>query len=211
MCVRIFTIGLLFIISEGTKVEIGGFTSYLRERVFFFAGPGSRVPHRFEALQRERTVVNTQHNAQRRRKKSIRIHTLKHRLIWIQDATAHKYWYKMGLSLWNIFKVRSSPCIWSCCKLISHLFWSFSSHTIIFTMLPPKSGLLCTNALLILNRPRFLAKYGLDDVQNMGPSPAEKPLKYQAVGLLTAVQYLKVPVIVLNIVTIVFEILLGGS
>mmetsp|Transcript_16681 Transcript_16681/g.24981 ORF Transcript_16681/g.24981 Transcript_16681/m.24981 type:complete len:84 (+) Transcript_16681:129-380(+) len=74
-----------------------------------------------------------------------------------------------------------------------------------------KSGLLCTNALLILNRPRFLAKYGLDDVQNMGSSPSQNPLKYQLVGLLTAVQYLKVPVIVLNIVTIIFEFLLGGS
>lgn len=74
-----------------------------------------------------------------------------------------------------------------------------------------KSGLLCTNALLILNRNRFLAKYGLDDVQNMGCSPSENPLKYQAVGLLSAVQYLKVPVIALNIITIVFEILLGGS
>jgi hypothetical protein len=48
-------------------------------------------------------------------------------------------------------------------------------------------------------------------MQKMGSSPLEKPLKYQAVGLLTAVQYLKVPVIALNVVTIIFEILLGGS
>jgi len=37
------------------------------------------------------------------------------------------------------------------------------------------------------------------------------PVKAQVVGLLHAVQYLKVPVIVANIVTIVFEILLGGT
>jgi len=64
---------------------------------------------------------------------------------------------------------------------------------------------------MILNRPRFLSKYGLDDVNNMGGSPSEHPLKNQAVGLLLAVQYLKVPVIVANCLTIFFEILLGGS
>lgn len=74
-----------------------------------------------------------------------------------------------------------------------------------------KAGLLCTNALMILNRPRFLAKYGLDDVNNMGCAPSEKPLKYQAVGLLSAVHYLKVPVIALNCITMIFELLLGGS
>ena len=74
-----------------------------------------------------------------------------------------------------------------------------------------QAGLLCTNALMILNRPRFLAKYGLDDVNNMGCAPSEKPLKYQAIGLLAAVQYLKVPVIALNCVTMIFELLLGGS
>ena len=59
MCVSIFTIGLLFIILEATKVEIGveigGFTSYLRERVVFFSrGPFGHgpwwCPHHFEAL-----------------------------------------------------------------------------------------------------------------------------------------------------------------
>lgn len=62
---------------------------------------------------------------------------------------------------------------------------------------------------MILNKPRFLAKYGLDDIHNL--RPMENPIKYQAVGILTAVQFLKVPVIALNVVTIVFEILLGGS
>mmetsp|Transcript_7686 Transcript_7686/g.7244 ORF Transcript_7686/g.7244 Transcript_7686/m.7244 type:complete len:84 (+) Transcript_7686:103-354(+) len=74
-----------------------------------------------------------------------------------------------------------------------------------------KSGLLCTNALMILHRRRFLTKYGLDDVNNMGCDPSEKPLKAQVIGLLQAVQYLKVPIIVLNCITILFELVFGGS
>jgi uncharacterized protein with PQ loop repeat len=64
---------------------------------------------------------------------------------------------------------------------------------------------------MILNRRRFLAKYGLDDVNNMNCDPSEKPLQVQAIGLLQAVQYLKVPVIVANAVTIIFELILGGT
>lgn len=64
---------------------------------------------------------------------------------------------------------------------------------------------------MILNRRRVLAKYGLDEVQNMGCDPSEKPLKVQAIGLLQAVQYLKVPVIVLNILAAFLEIMLGGG
>jgi uncharacterized protein with PQ loop repeat len=66
---------------------------------------------------------------------------------------------------------------------------------------------------MILNRRRFLSKYGLDNlnhVQHTGAAAAP-PLRSQIVGLLHAVQYLKVPVIVANIVTIVFEMLLGGT
>mmetsp|Transcript_27996 Transcript_27996/g.56104 ORF Transcript_27996/g.56104 Transcript_27996/m.56104 type:complete len:84 (+) Transcript_27996:98-349(+) len=74
-----------------------------------------------------------------------------------------------------------------------------------------KAGLLFTNSLLILHRRRFLAKYGLDDVANIGASPSEAPLKAQAVGLLQAVQYLRVPVIALNLLTVVFEVILGGA
>ena len=64
---------------------------------------------------------------------------------------------------------------------------------------------------MILHRRRFLAKYGLDDINNMGCEPSEKPLKAQAVGLLQAVQYLKVPVIACNVVIVIFELILGGS
>jgi Yos1-like len=76
--------------------------------------------------------------------------------------------------------------------------------------------LLITNALLILNRRRFLAKYGLDDVNstsqwNQNNLPAAlAPLRVQAIGLLQAVQYLKVPVIACNIVVIIVEIIIGG-
>lgn len=74
-----------------------------------------------------------------------------------------------------------------------------------------KAGLLLTNSLMILHRRRFLAKYGLDDLNNMGCDPSEKPLQAQVIGFLQAVQYLKVPVIVANGLTIVFEMLLGGA
>jgi uncharacterized protein with PQ loop repeat len=47
---------------------------------------------------------------------------------------------------------------------------------------------------------------------NHGPGGmAQKPIHAQIVGLLHAVQYLKVPVIFCNIITIFFEILLGGA
>mmetsp|Transcript_33006 Transcript_33006/g.49863 ORF Transcript_33006/g.49863 Transcript_33006/m.49863 type:complete len:84 (+) Transcript_33006:63-314(+) len=74
-----------------------------------------------------------------------------------------------------------------------------------------KAGLLLTNAAMILNRRRFLAKHGLDDVSNMNVDPASRPLQVQTIGLLQAVQYLKVPVIVCNIITIIFELILGGT
>jgi len=85
-----------------------------------------------------------------------------------------------------------------------------------------KAGLLCTNAALILNRQRFLAKYGLDEFQPIGGSTnnqmmqqpqqqGEIPLKNQIVGLLHAVQYLKMPVIALNLLTVLFELILGGA
>lgn len=68
-----------------------------------------------------------------------------------------------------------------------------------------------TNAIMILNRHRFLAKHGLDNVNNMTVDPSTRPLQTQAIGLLQAVQYLKVPVIVANIITILFEMILGGT
>jgi uncharacterized protein with PQ loop repeat len=46
---------------------------------------------------------------------------------------------------------------------------------------------------------------------NNMPIGGTTPLRTQLVGLLHAVQYLKVPVIAANIITIVFELLLGGT
>ena len=74
-----------------------------------------------------------------------------------------------------------------------------------------QAGLLGSNAITILHRQRFLAKYGLDDVSNMGCDPREKPLQAQAISLLQAVQWLKTPIIFANVLTIVFEMLLGGA
>jgi len=80
-----------------------------------------------------------------------------------------------------------------------------------------QAGLLLVNSILILNRRRFLSKYGLDDLHHMQGGGVVSgagdgvPLRAQIVGLLHAVQYLKVPVIVCNIVTIVFEMILGGT
>jgi hypothetical protein len=69
---------------------------------------------------------------------------------------------------------------------------------------------------MILNRKRFLAKHGLDDITSMGGGgqvvdQTSNPLKAQIVGLLHAVQYLKPVVIIANGITILFELVLGGS
>jgi len=61
------------------------------------------------------------------------------------------------------------------------------------------------NSVLILNKQRFLSKHGLDDLV----ATAGDPVKSQIVGLLHAVTYLKMPVIVCNIFTIIFEIIVG--
>lgn len=72
-------------------------------------------------------------------------------------------------------------------------------------------GLLLVNSILILNRQRFLSKHGLDDLPGMGGDQSSNPLKAQMVSLLFAVQYLKPVVIVANTITILFELILGGT
>jgi Yos1-like len=82
------------------------------------------------------------------------------------------------------------------------------------------------NALLILNRRRFLSKYGLDPSSTIGSMYSNggtippntnnnynmiSSFKTQISGLLQAVQYLKVPIIICNTITIVLEMLLGGT
>jgi Yos1-like len=70
-----------------------------------------------------------------------------------------------------------------------------SSSSVNFFLIIEQAG------LLILNRRRFLSKYGLDDLNHMqqqnqqqygGGGSNVNPLKVQAVGLLHAVGYLKV-------------------
>mmetsp|Transcript_5028 Transcript_5028/g.12879 ORF Transcript_5028/g.12879 Transcript_5028/m.12879 type:complete len:87 (+) Transcript_5028:257-517(+) len=77
-----------------------------------------------------------------------------------------------------------------------------------------KVGLLLINSVLILNRKRFLVKHGLDDLASMGnsiPDQSSNPMKAQIAGILHAVQYLKPVIVVANSITIVFELILGGS
>ena len=144
----------------------------------------------------------------------------------------------MGLSLWHLFKVSARKELLTFCM---RRFLNFRFE--IFFWCAQQSGLLGVNSLLILNRRRFLAKYGLDDLQHAHASG--NAMKVQAVGLLHAVQYLKVclrsqsytsswkmkdfvrlmhsfchslccccfvqvPVIIANIIVIIFEILIGG-
>ena len=69
-----------------------------------------------------------------------------------------------------------------------------------------KAGLLVTNAAAILHPKRLLAKYQLapgDQVEGMDP------LKQQISGLLQAVSYLKVPLIILNLLVILIELVMG--
>ena len=91
----------------------------------------------------------------------------------------------------------------------------------------PQAGLLLTNSLLILNRKRFLSKYSLaGDLSSSSSSDAiggnqqqhftrdrvgSESIRGQVVGLLAFVDYLKMPVIALNVFTIIFEMLLGGT
>ncbi|CAM9590861.1 unnamed protein product [Pylaiella littoralis] len=68
-----------------------------------------------------------------------------------------------------------------------------------------KSGLLATNAVTILHKQRFLRKYHLAEVDRSASASA---MKNQVVGLIAAVAYLRGPLIVLNTLTCVIEILL---
>ena len=69
-----------------------------------------------------------------------------------------------------------------------------------------KAGLLLTNAALVLNRPRFLSKYGWHEAN----PHTQSPLVVQAINFHTALQYLRFPVIGCNVLVIAIEILMGG-
>lgn len=67
--------------------------------------------------------------------------------------------------------------------------------------------LLMTNAVAVLNEDRFLAPYGFGMI-DMG-SGRVSPFKGQLIGLIHAVQYLRVPLIVANSIVIVSKLLFG--
>ncbi|XP_073009720.1 uncharacterized protein [Typha latifolia] len=68
--------------------------------------------------------------------------------------------------------------------------------------------LLIANALAILNEDRFLAPRGWSFSEVSGGGGA-KTLKGQIIGLIYATQYLRLPLIVLNIIIIVVKLVSG--
>eukprot|EP00850_Spirogloea_muscicola_P002318 SM000009S23447 [mRNA] locus=s9:26780:27341:- [translate_table: standard] len=67
--------------------------------------------------------------------------------------------------------------------------------------------LLLLNAAAVLNEDRFLAPYGWG-FQDMHAARTS-PLKVQIIGMLHAVQYLRVPLLAANLVTIFMKLLFG--
>ncbi|RWV99353.1 hypothetical protein BHE74_00014118 [Ensete ventricosum] len=68
--------------------------------------------------------------------------------------------------------------------------------------------LLLANALAILNEDRFLAPKGWSFNEVSGGARA-KSLKGQLIGLIYATQYLRVPLIILNAITILVKLVSG--
>lgn len=68
--------------------------------------------------------------------------------------------------------------------------------------------LLLANALAILNEDRFLAPRGWSFHEVSGVQ-RHKSLKGQLIGLIYATQYLRVPLIILNAITILVKLVSG--
>ncbi|KAJ7513611.1 hypothetical protein O6H91_23G006600 [Diphasiastrum complanatum] len=68
--------------------------------------------------------------------------------------------------------------------------------------------LMIVNALAILNEDRFLSPHGWG-FSHMSTVGRVTSIKGQIIGLLHAVQYLRVPLIVLNIITIISMLIFG--
>lgn len=68
--------------------------------------------------------------------------------------------------------------------------------------------LLLANALAILNEDRFLAPRGWNFNEVSGAA-RPKSLKGQLIGLIYATQYLRVPLIILNAITIILKLVSG--
>ncbi|XP_022971339.1 immediate early response 3-interacting protein 1-like [Cucurbita pepo subsp. pepo] len=76
------------------------------------------------------------------------------------------------------------------------LFWAFLEGLLLFA-----------NAFAILNEDRFLARRGwtLADM----PREGRNSLKAQVIGLIHACQFLRLPLILFNIITIIIKLLSG--
>ncbi|XP_031479778.1 uncharacterized protein LOC116250294 [Nymphaea colorata] len=68
--------------------------------------------------------------------------------------------------------------------------------------------LLLANAFAILNEERFLAPRGWSFAE-VSAAGRTKSLKGQLVGLIYAVQYMRVPLIALNAITIIVKVVSG--
>lgn len=68
--------------------------------------------------------------------------------------------------------------------------------------------LLLANALAILNEDRFLAPRGLSFTE-VSASGGAKSLKGQLIGLIYATQYLRAPLIIVNIIVILVKVVSG--
>ena len=67
-----------------------------------------------------------------------------------------------------------------------------------------ETGLLAANAMCILNEQRFLKQHGIDD-----PRQASGVKEQIAMFLYAVRNYARWPIICLNVITIIFEILIG--
>ncbi|TKY63400.1 Immediate early response 3-interacting protein 1 [Spatholobus suberectus] len=67
--------------------------------------------------------------------------------------------------------------------------------------------LLFANALAILNEDRFLAPRGWTLAEMTGPR--RNSLKGQVIGLIYAIQFLRLPLILFNIITIIVKLFSG--
>ncbi|PIA35497.1 hypothetical protein AQUCO_03500102v1 [Aquilegia coerulea] len=67
--------------------------------------------------------------------------------------------------------------------------------------------LLLANALAILNEDRFLSPRGWSFAEV--PPGTAKSLKGQVIGLIYATQYMRVPLIIFNVITIVVKLVSG--
>ncbi|KAF7845421.1 protein transport protein yos1-like [Senna tora] len=87
-------------------------------------------------------------------------------------------------------------------KPLAIIFWQKMGF---WTLL--EGFLLFANALAILNEDRFLAPRGWTMAEVMGPR--RNTLKGQVIGLIHACQFLRLPLILFNIITIMVKLITG--